>query len=339
MSETNRVQFEDHLAGGAVSGIYLFEGEEEHFKQEALQALRKHLLPEGLEDLNETVMEAPETDALIATAETLPFLADKRLIVVRDHPALYGRNEADDKLLEYLQHFPETCVLVLYCQAKPDKRKRLYTTVRKVGQTVSFDTLKDRELTTWITRQFQERSLSCGDRVADLLVFTSGSDAMQLLTEIEKITAHCGNRTEVLAEDVQLLATPTTECTVFQMVDALVSGQQSRALMLKHYLTVNGADPPYLLAMVLRQYRLLQHVKIMQYEKKPADFIRQQLGVQSFALDQYLRQAKMYTGGQVKQAVQLCLDTEFGFKSGRLNPDSALEALLLKLILLRGNVQ
>jgi rod shape-determining protein MreB len=54
-----------------------------------------------------------------------------------------------------------------------------------------------------------------------------------------------------------------------------------------------------------------------------------------FALDQYIRQAAAYTGGQVKQAVALCFDTEYGFKSGRLQVNSALEALVIKLLNLR----
>jgi DNA polymerase III delta subunit len=52
-------------------------------------------------------------------------------------------------------------------------------------------------------------------------------------------------------------------------------------------------------------------------------------------LDQYILQASAYTGSQVKRAVRLCFDTEYGFKSGRLQVDSALEALIIKLLNLR----
>ena len=90
----DRKEFARQVKEGGVRGAYLFEGPEENIKAAALSQLRKALLPEGLEELNESVMDAPSADELIAAAETLPFLADKRLVVVRDHPALSGRQEA-----------------------------------------------------------------------------------------------------------------------------------------------------------------------------------------------------------------------------------------------------
>ena len=90
-----------------------------------------------------------------------------------------------------------------------------------------------------------------------------------------------------------------------------------------------------LMAMLLRQYRLLQHVKIMLYEKKSRDYIREAMGLSPYVAEQYMRQASAYTGGQVRKAAALCLETEVAFKSGRVSPDSALEALLIKLLSLR----
>ena len=91
----------------------------------------------------------------------------------------------------------------------------------------------------------------------------------------------------------------------------------------------------YMLSMLLRQFRLLQHIKIMQYEKKSAADIRSALGVPPFAADQYVRQAAGYTNGQVKNAVNICFDAEYGVKSGRLNQEGVLEAVMLKLLNLR----
>ena len=92
----DRKDFDRLLSQGKIPSVLLFEGEEEHMKQSALDALQKKLLPEGLEELNRTLLDAPETDQIIAAAETLPFMADRRLVVVRNHPALIGRAEADD---------------------------------------------------------------------------------------------------------------------------------------------------------------------------------------------------------------------------------------------------
>ena len=90
-----------------------------------------------------------------------------------------------------------------------------------------------------------------------------------------------------------------------------------------------------MLSMLLRQFRLLQHIKIMQYEKRSSAEIRSALGIPPFAVDQYVRQAAGYTNGQIKRAVNICFDAEFSVKSGKLNQDGVLETVMLKLLFLR----
>ena len=331
----NRKDFEQLLARNALPSVLLFEGDEEHLKQTALEDLRRKLLPEGMEDLNLTLLDAPETDQIIAAAETLPFLAERRLIVVRNHPALTGRQEADDRLAEYLPTVPSTSVLLFYCQQNPDGRKKLYTAIKKLNGIVTFTPLRDRELTSFVISAFHDLGKECDERTADYLIFTCGSDTGLLLTEIAKIAAHAGEASSILPDSVRALATPSAECTVFQMVDAVVSGKSDRAFLLMRSQLLAGTDRLYMLSMLLRQFRLLQHIKIMQYEKCSGDFIRASLGVPPFAVEQYIRQAAGYTNGQVKKAVNICFDTEVAVKSGRLNQEGALESVMLKLLNLR----
>ena len=331
----DRKDFENALACASLPSVLLFDGEEEQMKQDALTALRRALLPAGMEEMNEIVLEDPDTDQLIAAAETLPFMADRRLIIIRDHPAVTGRCEADDRLISYLPSVPVTAALLFYCTGKPDMRKKLYMAVKKLGGVVSFSRLAGAELTRFVTDAFHSAGKECDTRTADYLIFTVGSDASRLMLEINKIVSYVGDRSSVTAGDISALATPSTECTVFQLVDAVVTGQKKRAFILMKKQLLNGTDPAAMLSLLLRQYRFLQHIKIMQYEKKDREFIRSALGVPPFALDQYLRQASSYTGGQIKQAVALCFNTEYGFKSGRLQVNSALEALVIKLLNLR----
>jgi len=331
----DRKEFARRLSDGTLPNTLLFEGEEDYLKQAALKDLRDALLPPGLEEMNETRMEAPETGALIAAAETLPFLADRRMILVRDHPALTGRAEGDEALIDYLPRTPPTALILFYCTVNPDGRKKLYTTIKKLGGIVTFSALRDRELTTFVTEAFRTQGKECDERTADFLIFTSGADTARLLTEVAKISAHAGENPSIRPEDISALATPSTECTIFQMVDAVVAGQGSRAFTLLRNQLMAGTDRIAMLAMLLRQYRLLQHIKIMQFEKRDNAFIRTSLGVPPFAVEQYLRQAAQYTGGQVKRAVQICFDTDYAIKSGRLNQEGALEAAVLKLLNLK----
>ena len=315
--------------------VMILDGEEEQQKQDALAELRREILPSGMETLNETVLADPSVDQLIADAETQPFMSDRRLIVVRDYPALSGRGEADERLIAYLPSVPATTVLVFFCTGKADGRKKLYSAVKKCGGIFTFSKLKGTELTHFVTEAFRKAGKECDERTADYLIFTSGSDTGLLLTEVRKLAAFAGDRPSVSAADVTALATPSTECTVFQVVDAVVTGQRSRTFSLLHNLLRAGTDRMSIISTLLRQYRLLQHIKIMQYEKKSTDYIRSALGVSPFFIDQYLRQASGYTGGQIRNAVRLCFETEYAVKSGRIQQESAVESVVIRLLTLR----
>ena len=331
----NHREFLQAVKNGTVRGVYLFEGEEEHLKDDALSALRKAILPEGLEELNEAVMDDPAADAVIAAAETLPFLADQRLLILRDCAGLAGRSEGDDRLCEYIAHAPDSAVIVFFQRGKADKRKKLFNALKKAGTIVSFDRLKDAELTAWIQGECKAQGKECSRQTATLLAFTTGTDAALLTTEIGKLCAHAGDRPAITDEDVRLLATRSIECTVFEMVDAVVAGKQGLAFRLMRDMLTAGEERLGILAMLLRQYRLIQHVKIMQYEKKSPQDIRMNLGVPSFAADRCMQQARGYTGGQVRRAVEICLDTEYRIKSGQINQEGALEAAMLGIFALR----
>ncbi len=331
----DRKEFSQLLKAGNVRGAYLFEGVEENIKAATLQNLRKAILPEGFEELNESVMDAPASDAIIAACETLPFMADKRLVIVREHPALTGRADADDRLISYIPNVPDSAVLVFLCRGKADARKKLYTAIKKANGIVSFAPLTDAELNAWIVKTFAGLGKSVSPQTASVLSFTVGSDTALLRREIEKLAALAGDRDTVTEEDVHAVATRSVECTVFEMVDAVVAGQQGKAFGLLRDMLTTGSDRLGILAMLLRQFRLMQHIKIMQFEKLSPGDIKQRLGVAPFAAERCMRQASGYTGGQVKKAVQICLNSEYMVKSGGYNQEGALESAMLQIFALK----
>ena len=166
-------------------------------------------------------------------------------------------------------------------------------------------------------------------------ILTVGSLPLTAFGAGMALAALAADRSDILDEDVRAVATRSIECTVFEMVDAVVAGQEGKAFGLLRDMLVTGSDRIGILAMLLRQYRLLQHVKIMQFEKRAPQQIKQSLGIAPFAAERCIRQASAYSGGEVKQAVDICLNTEFRIKSGKLNQEGALEAAMLEIFALR----
>ena len=138
--------------------VYLFSGPEELTKKEALAALRKAILPPGLEALNEATLEGCSAQAIIDSAETLPVMCPRRVVVVRDWPPLCAAkakaDEADvERMLEWLKNPPESCILIFYMSVELDGRKKLPTALKKMGASVEFNHLSGALLLKWCNQR------------------------------------------------------------------------------------------------------------------------------------------------------------------------------------------
>ncbi len=330
-----RKELEKQIREKRLNGVYLLDGTEEYLKQSALKAMIRAVCEGSMEELNCSRLENPTANELMAACETIPFLSEKRIVIVQDPPFLTGRAEADDKLRDYLIHVPTSCVLVFVCHGKVDARKALVKQISKTGSYVSFSTMGDAELNSFIVNYFKENGKTCSLGTASQLVFVAGSDANLLRAEMEKLIGHSGEREEILVEDIQAITTRSTEYTAFEIITAVMNNQESRAFALMRDMLGAGENRIGILAMLERQYRMLQHVSIMRLEKKTQDQMATLLGQKSFAVGKYLQQLRSISPTQVRDSVKLCVETEYKIKSGRLNQEGALEALMIKLFEMR----
>ncbi len=332
----NHTAFFDVLKTGSIADCYLFEGPEEYIKQQALKQLCAKVLPSGLEEMNLTDLSDPDADQLIAAAETLPFMGEKRLVIVRECSLITAGRKGEDErkaeaISDYLAHISPTTCLVFYVKGKADGRKKLYTLLKKKNAIVDFSPMNDVEAADWARRAMRRMGKQLTQENAGLLVFTVGRDAALLRQEMEKLASYLDERDVVTAEDIDAVCTRSTECTVFQMVDAQVAGNDDQAFSLLRDMVRSGEDRIGILAMLLRQYRILYHMRCLLDERTPPNAQAQLLGIPPFSVGRTQQQAKRFDRERLKAAYDYLLDYEFSIKQGRVPQDSCAENALLVL--------
>ncbi len=332
----NHLQFFAAIKQGEVQSCYLMEGEEEYIKQQALRRLEDKLLPPALADMNLTELKNPDADTLIAACDTLPLMAERRVVVVRELDLLSsGKKSEDDtkqeRIVGYLEHIcPETC-LVFYMKGKADARKKLYLWLKKHAVIVDFSQMTESECVPWAVKAMQQQAKSMTQDVAQQLVLTVGKDASLLRQEMDKLCAYVGERAEITRDDIEQICVHSTEYTVFQMVDAQVAGQMDRALRLLSALLREGQDNLGVLALLLRQYRLMYHMRAMMEDKTPQSEWASLLAIPPFAVGRTLSQAKRFPLFKLRQAYELLFSIEYEIKTGRLSQDGAAQQAMLRV--------
>ncbi len=330
-------QFFKSVKNGDIRPVYLFSGVEQHIKSSALQNLRARLLPEGFEQLNESIFEgAVSAGEIIESAETLPLMCDKRLVVVKDWPLLLSgkaKNEAEDteRMLAWLKAVPDTCCLVLYLTDQPDTRKKLGKELKSLAEWVQFDLLSDADIARWCNRQLKEIGKQIDPSAVERLVFMAGRALTTLLQELHKLAAYVGESTVVTAADVEAVVTPSTECTVFQMIDCVLRRQPAQAQLLLKNMLENGESRIGALAMLTRQLRMLTHIRLMRNQGMTLPEIEKKLNLNHYAATRAAEQAGKFTPQSLQEGYRACVDTDYAIKSGRMRDAAALDYLMLQL--------
>ena len=327
----NHSQWFAQLKQGLVDKLLLFHGEEEYVKESALRQLQAALLPEAA-DWNIQIFDGGngklDVSAVIAACETLPFMAERRLVVLRDTGWFKGKEDAA-AMVAYLPKVPATACLLFYEHGGVDKRKKIFKTVQQQGTDVSFDTLDVPERIRWLTREVQRAGknihLQAAQRLAERV-----PALVELAGRVEQLLALA--ETEITMAHVDVLVPATLEDDVFRMVEQIAQGQKGQALASLRMLLQGGKDIIQIIAAIARNCRQLAIAKALQERNTPVGKWAGMLGVPSFVAERMARSLPRLQSVKLQKNVQYCLQADLAVKTGGMRDQVAVEWLVLKLL-------
>ena len=120
----------EDIKTGNFKQIYLLYGEERYLKNQYTTRLRKALCQDG-DEMNTHFYQGKDFSLgqVIDLAETLPFLAERRVMFFKDTGLFKAGGE---KLAEYLAN-PNDTTFFVFTESEVDKRSKLYKAVRSPG--------------------------------------------------------------------------------------------------------------------------------------------------------------------------------------------------------------
>lgn len=222
---------------GELRPFYLLVGEEQFLMRAAVATLRDATLAGGIEGLNYDQLDAGDVgvEAALSLAKTLPMMARKRFVLVRQLERWDGKESkqkgvsALDRLADYANAPSESTVLVATV-AKLDKRRRLYTLAKKQGSLVTCDPLATHELPRWVRERAKALGHAISADVAALLAELCGPELSQVNDALERLSLYVGANnpiTEDAAAECVVRVRPTT---VWELVSAVGERDAGRAL-------------------------------------------------------------------------------------------------------------
>ena len=312
---------------GKIKNVYLLYGEERYLITQYKEKLKNAIIPPD-DTMNFASFEGGDINPkeVMDLAETLPFFADRRLILIEDSG--FANGECED-LASYLSEAPNT-TFFLFVEKKVDKRSKLYKAVKKVGNAVEFVTPDQGTLAKWIGGRVKKEGKNMSNSAYNLFIEKTGTDMGNIDRELEKLLCYTLDKDNIEVEDIEAIITEQIQNKVFDMVEAIANHNQKVALDLYYDLLAMKESPFGIIALINRHFKVMLTVKIMKGQGFADGDIASKAGCPPWAVKKYFAQSRSFSVAQLKQALKDGADYEEASKSGRLLPQMAVELFIVE---------
>jgi len=326
--------------------LHVLIGLDDFSLRQALEDIKKGIGDPASLMPNTTVLDGRTVspEQLRNSCETIPFLADKRLVVVeglpeRFEPPKNSRRKAPRRVerVEEIKKFvdiarsvpPFTEMVVIGGDVKPSNP--LLRELAAVGKIDFFPLLKQPQLDRWVERRVKTAGGSIAAPALAALVRFVGSDLWTMANEVDKLVLYTAGR-RIEEADVRAVVSYAREESVFTLVDAVLEFRGGLAQETLQQLLRAGAEPVYLLTMIARQARIILLVREMRARGLSRNEIQTKLGLNSdFLIRKAWEQSERYSSARLRELYHRLLETDVSIKTGRLEGEVALDILVAEL--------
>lgn len=320
--------------------FYLFHGDDDMSLGDAVKQIRASMGDGPNADMNISEYDGENTDVakIINDVKSFPFLADKRLVIVKNFVKSSMKTASGKKqlqrLIDTIPDLPAHSRLVLVERDNLKSNLKIVKVAQSNGYLRQFTAPKD--TTQWIMKRAKEEYDSeIEPRAAVALSSVTGGDLRRADNEIVKLVSYVDGERAINEADVALLTPYVAEANVFDMVDALATGNGRVALsLMKQVLDQDPSDPGFrLFSLITRQFRLLlltrEHINNGGSPDK--NTLAKVLGIHPYPAGKLAVQSRRFEVSQLDSIYRRVQQYDVDMKTGKIKPRLALELLVASL--------
>lgn len=340
--------------------FYVLHGDDEFTRSEEVARRKQQVMAAGMGDLNVMELDGRRLafEELVSACQAMPFLTDRRLVIVRDllqrfegaratrgrgkgaanPPSAAATGGGDDafaqRLVEYLPQMPPSTRLLFVEATTLGKGNPIVKAAlqSKDGFVKEFTIPSGGVLHDWVRERASQHGAGITREADDLLATSVGPNLRQLDQELAKLAAHGNYQRDIGEEDVRTLVHAAQQSDIFALVDSLGARQRQVALRRLHELLADRQNELYLLTMIARQVRLILAAKELADEGRMGiDAVQRELKLsRRFIAEKLVNQARMFRMEELEALLRRVAEVDQAIKTGQIEGPLALEMLIVE---------
>lgn len=336
------ITLEENIKKGNIENSYIMFGFNEKLIKGLINNIVDRIVEPSFKELNyfqfDGYTSAGET--IINACETLPFMSEKKIVVVfravflDDETKQLGVNSelTFKQISEYLPKVPPYTTLILYYVFK-DKREKLSKKINSLKNKctmVEFKLLKGEILNKKVKAMFNEKGKEIGKVELNLFCSEVENNIDIINNEIEKLICYTIGR-EIKKEDIISIGNPKSDNDIFNLVDSISIKNTKHAMDILNEIMFRGEKFGVIISMIIRQYKILLNMKLSFEIGRNISEITKELYLNPYIAEKMAVQSKKYTNKQIIKVLECCINCEKKLKSTTTNIKTELELLLINI--------
>lgn len=304
--------------------IITLSGQNDFMIHQELTRLKQAFIDEfgdfGLEQLDG---EETTVERLVEALQSLPFLAPKKLVILKNPSSQKAFMEQIEAILKGV---PDSTDAVLV-EPKLDKRSSYFKVLKAQTEYKEFAELDPFILNNWIVQYAKAYgdAITSGD--ARYLLERVGPNQQLLASEVDKLLTFDSTINQA---SIDLLTDQAPQGTIFELLDAAFAGDVKRTSSLYRQQRTLKVEPQQIMAMIAWQLHVLAVVKTA--GERGADDIARSAKLNPFVVRKTMQLAKNLSLAEVKDLVARALALDVKLKSQTIDADDALQHFLLTIV-------
>ena len=317
----------EHIKTGKFKNVYLLYGPEVYLRKQYRDKLKAALIGDD-DTMNYNYFEGKGLDVhnIISLAETMPFFAERRLIVIENSGFF---SSSQDELAEYIKQMPETTYMI-FVEESADKRNKLYKAVSSAGYAANMASPDEKTLKRWIAGMIRREGKNISERTVEKFLDTVDNDMENIRQELEKLLCYTAGYDVVTDEDVAQICSVHTENKIFDMINNIAQKRQREALRLYDDLLTLKEPAMRILYLIARQFNTLLQIKELAVQGFSSQTIAERTGMKEFVVRKNMGLTRKFSLEELKEALDDCVRSEESVKTGIMNDQMAVELIIIR---------
>jgi DNA polymerase-3 subunit delta len=301
--------------------IKVITGKNSYGRVEALKKLVAGFVAEhGDMALEKIDGEESSYDRIRESLESMPFLASKKLVVLRSPSK---QKEFQEKAKDLLENIPDSTDVVIY-EPDLDKRTSYAKYLKKQEGYQEFNELDANGLAGWLVETADKRGAKLSRTDANMLVNRIGPKQQMLHGELGKLISSGKTINKKLIGE---LVESVPQSTIFDLLDSAFSGNHKKMLEIYNEQRIQNVEPQAMIGLIVWQLHVL--TVCVWAEGRGAGQIASESKISPYVLRKSIGISSNLTKQKVKKMLSDLLDLDQAIKTSSINADDALQAYLL----------